>query len=297
MNNKPKCFITGVMGFVGSNIAKKLIDEGYDVSGCDDLSFGTVQNLIDLGIYDKVKFDVSDYSEWQHDEHDILIHCATSNIIYAQTNKAETIENNYCKLQRQKDFGYLKNKRTIYISTASVYGNPTIVPTPETAPIKLTNAYAESKWLGEQLFQDQTILRLSNVYGINQRASNPYCGVIGRFVESLAKNKPIEIIGDGEQTRDFTYVGDVCDAVSEVIKQDVRGTYNIASGVETSILSLAFHFEWAETKYQNVEKRSIDTIDRRCLDISKAEREFGWKPKVSLEEGIELTKAWYKSTI
>lgn len=294
-----KIFITGVMGFVGSNIAKKLIDEGYDVSGCDDLSFGTVQNLIDLGIYEKGKFAICDFVEMHEyrlldmvNNDDVIIHCATSNIIYAQTHKLETLNNNYSKLFRIAT----KYVRTIYISTASVYGNPSIVPTPETAPIKLTNAYAESKWLGEQLFQDQTILRLSNVYGINQRASNPYCGVIGKFVEAWAKNKPIEIIGDGNQTRDFTYVSDVCDAVSEVIKQDVRGTYNIASGVETTLYSLAMNFA-RTNKVKHIDKRSIDTIDRRCLNISKAEREFGWKPKVSLEEGIELTKAWYKSTI
>lgn len=286
-----KVFITGVCGFVASNIAKKLIDEGHDVSGCDDLSFGTVQNLISLGIYDKEKFSIRKYNMVHYSHYDLIIHCATSNIIYAQNNKEATIDNNYKSIFKAGMFGC----RVIYISTASVYGNPKELPTPETAPIKLNNIYAETKWLGEQLFQDQTILRLSNVYGINQRASNPYCGVIGRFIEAWADNKTIEVIRDGKQTRDFTYVGDVCDAVSEVIKKDVRGTYNIASGVETSIIELAKHFVHDKTDVKLIDKRGIDTVDRRCLDISKAEKDFGWKPKVSLEEGIKITKQWYKT--
>lgn len=287
-----KIFVTGVCGFIGSVLAKRLIDEGHDVYGCDDLSFGTVQNLIYLGIYDKKKFTIRNYNEVSYSQYDLVIHCATSNIIYAQNNKFETIQNNYKALIKSG----MVNSRVIYISTTSVYGNATILPTPETAPIKLKNIYAETKWLGEQLFQDQTILRLSNVYGINQRHTNPYCGVIGKMVHTAISEGYVDIIGDGQQTRDFTYVEDVCDAVLLAIGKDAKGIYNVAAMNEVSIKDVALNIVTATTKtltFNQIKKRSIDTVDRRFIDSTKIQNELGWKPKHTFQEGLKKTIDWY----
>lgn len=298
---KKSCYITGCMGFIGSNIAKKLIDEGYVVFGCDDLSFGTIENLRSLGIYGKVKLSIREFDAQliAYDDYPVVIHAATSNIIYAQAHRKETIENNY-----KKSGSFLKssvglNRRTIYISTTSVYGNAKELPTTENAPIKLSNIYAETKWLAEQAIADSDnacILRLSNVYGINQRHTNPYCGVIGKMVHTAISEGYVDIIGDGQQTRDFTYVEDVCDAVLLAIEKDAKGIYNVAAMNEVSIKDVALNLVTATTKtltFNPIQKRSIDTVDRRFIDSTKIQNELGWNPKHTFQQGLRKTIDWY----
>jgi nucleoside-diphosphate-sugar epimerase len=297
-----KIFITGICGFVASNIAKKLIDEGYEVHGCDDLSFGTIDNLRSLGIYDKVKLEIKSFQSDFYSiskENDIIIHCATSNIIYAQNHRQETIFNNYNSTKFA--FECIQNhKKVIYISTSSVYGNSKELPTTENAPIKLSNIYAETKWLAEQVLLERNknacILRLSNVYGINQRHTNPYCGVIGKMIHTALSQSFVDIIGNGEQTRDFTYVEDVCDAVLLAIEKDAKGIYNVSAMNEMSIQDVALNLV-AETSntitFNSIKKRSIDTVDRRFIDSTKIQTELGWKPKHTFQEGLQKTIDWY----
>jgi len=285
-----KIYITGVCGFIGSNLANHFYKKGWEVHGCDNLHFGTIKNLIDLGIYDKINFTLDDFVNTINlTDCDVVIHTATSNIIYGQNHRLETIENNFKKL-----LNFPKNKRYIYLSTSSVYGQSDILPTPEDAPIKLSSIYAETKWLAEEIFKGNVIFRLSNVYGVNQRNENPYCGVIGKFIESYLNNQPLNIISDGKQTRDFTYIEDVCNAIEIAVNNpNITGTYNIGTGVETSITQLA-NIISKETKINWVEKRNIDNIDRRCLNISKIQS-LGWKPTTNINEGIKKTINWYRT--
>lgn len=295
------CYITGIMGFVGSNIAKRMIDEGWCVYGCDDLSFGTIENLKSLDLLVSVDWRIANFNT-QLDEMmncDVIIHCATSNIIYAQTHRKETIDNNYHSTVDV--FGKLVSagKRVIYISTTSVYGNADILPTPETAPIKLTNIYAETKWLAEHTFyleKNACILRLSNVYGINQRHTNPYCGVIGKMIHKAVVGEDVEIIGSGRQTRDFTYVEDVCDAVVLAIEKKATGIYNVSAMQELSIVHIVALLQTLLEKFvsqEHIEKRSIDNIDRRSIDSTKIQTELGWKSKHTFEQGLQKTIDWY----
>ena len=295
------CYITGIMGFVGSNIAKRMIDEGWCVYGCDDLSFGTIENLKSLDLLVSVDWRIANFNT-QLDEMmncDVIIHCATSNIIYAQTHRKETIDNNYHSTVDV--FGKLVSagKRVIYISTTSVYGNADILPTPESAPIKLTNIYAETKWLAEHIFyleKNACILRLSNVYGINQRHTNPYCGVIGKMIHKAVVGEDVEIIGSGRQTRDFTYVEDVCDAVVLAIEKKATGIYNVSAMQELSIVHIVALLQTLLEKFvsqEHIEKRSIDNIDRRSIDSTKIQTELGWKLKHTFEQGLQKTIDWY----
>lgn len=290
------CFITGILGFVGSNLAHKLLSEGFKVAGCDDLSFGSNQNLIDLNIYHQCDVIIDDFANLNLSNYDVVIHCATSNIIFAQNNKQETIYNNYTKLKNSLLNNKL-NTRIIYISTASVYGSASIIPTPESAHIKLTNAYAESKWLGELLFQNQTILRLSNVYGTNQRASNPYSGVIGKFINASLNNSKLEVIGDGLQTRDFTHISDVCNAIFNAISLNAYGTFNIASNTQTSILQLIHILKIPSSQISYIQKRPIDNIQNRCLNIDKAKKYLNYYPLIDIQTGLNLTIQFQKNKI
>lgn len=301
-----RIFCTGVGGFVMSNAynhlhAEKLDMERGDVHGCDNFSFGFTQN-IDAHI----PFDMEDfknYSENYLNTFDVLIHGATSNIIYSQSNELETFKNN--AVNTLKLFQKFKGK-IIYLSTASVYNNATVIPTPETYTVHTVNAYDNSKLIAEIYLQERgnyTTLRLSNVYGINQRPDSDFCGVIGRMIYKALRVQPIEIIGDGTSTRDYTFVSDVVEAIVKAVDLPAMNTeINIASQRQFSAIDLvnvihrqikdAYKLRLPLDIY--IPNRSIDTISRRCLDISKAKELLEWSPEVSLEEGIENTIVWMK---
>jgi len=190
----------------------------------------------------------------------------------------------------------------IYTSTSSVYGQADIIPTPETCPENLSNAYDQSKAILEKYLQlrgNYTTLRLSNVYGENQRPENLYCGVVGRFIDNIINDKPVNINGDGKSTRDYTYIDDVARALIIAIDQKPKNTeINIGTGIETSSFSLAVKIGNLLEKVPNinfVEKRSIDKISRRCLDITKAKKLLGWSPCFDLEKGLKRTIEWQKN--
>lgn len=292
-----KIILTGACGFVGSNISKRLFESGYEIVNIDDLSFGNKDNLsVNNELH---RFGFEQLTEETLSKFDILIHCATSNIIYAMDKPIETFQNN--ATNTIKLFQKFKGK-IIYTSTASVYGQADIIPTPEDAEIRTNNAYDQSKYIAELFLQQRgnyTTLRLSNVYGTNQRADNPFCGVMGKLVNNILNDKPVKINGDGKQTRDYTHADDVVDAIMIAIEREALNTeINIASGKETSINELVDAIVIITDKTalrEYVESRKIDGIIRRCLDIRKAEQLLGWKPKIFLGEGICKTIEWLRA--
>jgi len=288
--------VTGCAGFVGSNIVKRLLLEGHDVIGVDDLSFGDEANVPKELTWYKMKFE--DLTECKMNKCDILIHAATANIIYAMDNPVETFKTN--AEGTLKLFDKFAGK-IIYLSTASVYGNALLLPTSEDAEAQTTNAYDLSKYVAEialKLRGDYTTLRLSNVYGEQQRASNPYCGVIGKLVHAAMRDIAFTITGGWESTRDYTYIQDVEDAVLLAIKTKSFNTeFNIATGIETSIEGLIVAVREITGKkvyFGSTTPRKIDGITRRCLDIKKAKRFLKWKPTTNLLQGLAFTIDWYK---
>ena len=303
---KKVILITGACGFVGSNLYNRLSqDDNYVVMGCDNMAFGYIKNIGMDEIEDmknlKASFLFDDFDKFPQnilDQTDILLHLGTSNIIYAMTEPVKVFEVNAYKTI--KLFEKFKGK-IIYTSTTSVYGQADIIPTSETAEPKLSNAYDQSKLIAEHFLRQRgnyTTLRLSNVYGPNQRPESAYCGVVGRLVAQALKGESLTVIGDGTQTRDYTFVDDVVNAVLLAIEQDAKNTeINIASGKEATILNLVDLISMEESipKFgvnKGVVKRSIDKINRRCLLIEKAKYELGWSPKTSLTEGLRKTISW-----
>lgn len=281
--------ITGAAGFLGSNVFARI---GESTLAYDDLSFGCIENIWRGGITFECGFETLTQS--MLDEADILIHCATANIIFAQTEPQKTFDINAVKTLDL--FRKFKGK-IVYTSTSSVYGDSTEIPTTEAAEIRLSNAYDSSKYIAEQFLKQRgnyTTLRLSNVYGVNQRPENPYCGVVGRLVYQHLTGNKLTVIGSGEQTRDFTYADDVVDAIELAVNLPAQDTeINIATGIETSIAQLA---SMISPNYETgFIERKIDIISRRCLSIEKAERLLGWKPKTDLKTGLEKTIQWQKS--
>lgn len=292
--DKPKILLTGACGFVGSNISKRLQDAGYASTDIDNLQFG---NHLNAGRPFRI-IGFEDLTEKFINAFDILIHCATSNIIYAMDKPIETFQNN--ATNTIKLFQRFKGK-IIYTSTASVYGQATVIPTPEDAEIRTNNAYDQSKYIAELFLQQRgnyTTLRLSNVYGTNQRADNPFCGVMGKLIHGVLSGETIKINGNGMQTRDYTFIEDVVDAIMIAIERQTLNTeINIANGKESSIIQLIKIISDATdtlAHYDFVPQRKIDGITRRCLDVAKAEKILGWKPNTSIDEGIRKTIEWMK---
>ena len=289
-----KILITGGAGFVGSNIANRLYDNGLDVTVCDNLLFGfecNLNNKIKL-----LKMDFCDIPQKELDTFVTVIHCATMNMIYAIQHPIETYRDNVIRTVRF--FDRIKGK-IIYTSTSSIYGQADIIPTPETAGVKISSCYADSKYIPELHLMERgnyATLRLSNVFGTNQRSENPYCGVIGKVIDCCIGEKEFFVNGDGTHVRDYTFVDDVVDVVALCVANDsINQSVNVGTGIGTSVIELVRCVERSvgkEMKISYTEKRVIDNICERVLDISLCFNLFGYKPQTSLAEGISKTIKW-----
>lgn len=277
--------VTGCAGFVGSNLCNHL---KRPFLGIDNLQFGYKENL-----NKEVNWITLNFNDIVHciNEFDILVHLACANIIYAQNYHIETFKTN--ALDTIKLFQRFKGK-IIYTSTSSIYGNADKFPTLETSIDKVSNAYDQSKLIAELFLKQRgnyTTLRLSNVYGKNQRPNHPYSGVIGKFIGQAKENKPMTVFAKGTSTRDYTYVKDVVSAIEKAIDLPALNTeINIGTGVETDTIDLAHLISDLMDKVINVDfypARTIDGIKRRCLDISKAKELLKWEPEYSLKRGLK----------
>lgn len=312
--------ITGGCGFIGTNLVKRLLEEGADVIVVDDMTTGDSQTLDGLcTIFHTSVNNKKFLNEFFEDTPlDIVYHLAARNIIAStkdphsdfETNIGGTL--NILEQCRKHNVG-----RVVYTSSASVYGNPKYLPINEDDGINLLTPYAVSKYAGEgycMAFSESynlpvTVLRLSNVYGPYQSPSNPYCGVVAKFMDAASKGEAINIHGDGLSTRDFTYVEDVVTALLLVgtHPRAVGEVFNVATGIETSVVelanSIAINYEidaWKkdpeselDIELIHIDRRDVDNIRRRVLNIEKIRRKLGWMPEVTLERGLELTKKWH----
>lgn len=301
-----RVLVTGGAGFVGSNLVKALVKEGAIVTVLDDMSTGDIKNLVGVkGEYTMYMSSVNDETKTQNliSKVDIVFHVAARNIIVSTKNPRDDFKTNIGGtlnvLLAVKDSNV---EKMVYTSSASVYGNPKYLPINEDDGINLLTPYAVSKYAGEgycMAFYESykmpvAVLRLSNVYGTNQSVTNPYCGVVAKFMDRASRGERVEIHGDGSTTRDFTHVDDVVEALMLAGISRVDGeVFNVATGIETSINDLAHNVidMWGNTtSVTHIDRRDIDNIRRRVLNIEKIRRKLGWMPSISLQEGLRLTK-------
>jgi len=303
--------VCGGAGFIGSNLVDRLVAENAEVTVLDDLFTGKVENI---SSFDKIRFikgSITDYLllEKLISEVDLVFNLAVRNIIVSTRSPQLDFEVNargiFNILLAAQNHGI---ERIIYTSSASIYGNPKYLPINEDDSVNILNPYAASKLTGENYcfaFYETfkvpiTILRYSNVYGINQNPDNPYCGVVSKFFKSVMNSDTPHIHGDGEQTRDFTYVDDVVEAtLLAAISPKAEGeVFNIGSGIETSINHLArmiLTLNGNNLEPRHIDRRDIDNIRRRVLNIEKIRHTLRWIPTTTLEKGLEKTYSWLKS--
>ncbi len=306
-----KVLVTGGAGFIGSNLVDRLVVEGASVTVLDDLFTGRRENIKQLREVNFIEGTVTDYDLIARlvKDSDIVFNLAVRNIIVSTVSPILDFQVNtggtFNVLLAAKTFGI---ERVVYASSASVYGNPRYLPINEDDRISTLNPYAASKLSGEHYcsaFYESygvpvAVLRYSNVYGINQSPQNPYCGVISRFFDRMMHGKAPHVHGDGEQTRDFTFVSDVIEAtlLAAVSTKSEGEIFNVASGIETSVNELTRQISEItdiplSTAY--IDKRDIDNIRRRVLNIEKIRRVLRWSPTITLSRGLEMTYDWLAS--
>ncbi len=309
--------VTGGAGFIGSHTVEALLGlEWVDrVIVVDNMYMGSYTNLYPAG--DKLVFinrDIRDLealiSEFKRRGLSIdgIIHLAAivgvDEVVRdpytgLSVNVGGTI--NMLELARRMD-----SSRIVYASSAAVYGDPGKVPVAEDYPANPINLYGESKYIGERLVDRYRLdyglstisLRYFNVYGPRMRPG-PYSGVIYKFMTTLLRGEAPVIYGDGGQTRDFIYVSDVADANIKALESKATGAYNIGTGRETSINELYVKICGIIgycPQPRNAPPRRGD-VYRSAASIEKAVRILGWKPRVSLEEGLRLTINYYRKLL
>ncbi len=301
--------VTGGAGFVGSNLVKRLMREGAKITVLDDLFTGRLDNLPASG-FEFVQGSVCDAAlvERLVAQHEVVFHAAARNIVVSTRNPREDFETNIGGtlnvLLAARAAG---TQRVVYTSSTSVYGNPRYLPINEDDHLSLLTPYAVSKLGGENYcmaFYESyglptTAVRYSNIYGPGQDPANPYCGVVAKFAESLFAGKPPVIHGDGNQTRDFTYIDDAVEATLLAGTSDraLGEVFNVGTGMETRVNELAtvlIKLIGANVTPQHSDRRDVDNIRRRVVNIEKTRRVLRWTPEVTLEEGLRRTIEWQR---
>ena len=293
-----KSIVTGGAGFIGSHLVDQLLECGHEVIVLDNFSTGRrenldhVQNKINL-----VECDLSIKGDWvkYFKGVDWVFHLAALADIVPSIQKPEAyfnvnVNGTYNVIEASKQAGI---KKIIYAASSSCYGIPDKYPTSESANIQPQYPYALTKRIGEELvlhwaqvYQLPAVsCRFFNVYGTRSRTSGTYGAVFGVFLAQKLAKKSMTIVGDGTQTRDFTYVTDVANALLTAANSDKIGEiYNIGSGKTVSINKLV---ELLDGEKLNIPKRPGEP-DCTFADISKIKSQLNWVPKVSIEEGVKL---------
>ena len=289
--------VTGGAGFIGSHLVDALLAENISVRVLDNYSTGRPENLAHVaGQVELVEADFAKPGSWQNlfQDTDWVFHLgALADIVpsiqrptdYFQAN----VDGTFNVLEAAKNAGV---KRFVYAASSSCYGIPDKYPTSEAAEISPQYPYALTKRLGEELVMHWAqlynlpaiALRLFNVYGPRSRTSGTYGAVLGVFLAQKLANKPFTVVGDGTQTRDFTYVTDVANAFLTAAKSSVcEEIFNVGSGETVSVNRLV-ELLGGEVTY--IPKRPGEP-DCTYADIAKIRRDLKWQPKVDIKQGVD----------
>tara|TARA_R110002072_G_scaffold100107_6_gene220420 strand:- start:8578 stop:9579 length:1002 start_codon:yes stop_codon:yes gene_type:complete len=293
-----KTLITGGAGFIGSHLAELLISEGHDVIVVDNLTSGRTDNFKTISSNPSFGFENIDIRDFDNLKPafqgvDWVFHLAgLADIVPSIEMPSEYYSTNVTGTFNVLECARIAGaKKIIYAASSSSYGIPDVYPTPETSPIQPEYPYALTKYMGEELVLHWSklyklpaiSLRLFNVYGTRSRTTGAYGAVFGVFLAQKLNGHPFTVVGDGAQTRDFTYVSDVARAFLSAAESGVSGeAMNVGSGNHYSVNRLV---ELLGGEIEYISKRPGEP-DCTFGDTSKIQRLIGWKATVSFEEGV-----------
>ena len=308
-----KVLLTGAAGFLGSHLSTKLLDSGHQVVGIDDLSTGTLSNLI----------PALQNPDFQFIEHDVRLPinvaadailnfaCPASPKNY-QLDPVRTIETNFLGIINMLHLARETGARIIQASTSEVYGDPAISPQPESYwgnvnPIGIRSCYDEGKRAAETLCfdyarqygVDSRVIRIFNTYGPNMAVGDGR--VVSNFIVQAIQGSPITIYGDGTQTRSFCFVSDLVDGIYRILMLDTRldSPINLGNPGEFTMNELAEIVVRITNSNSDIvyEPLPHDDPRQRKPDISRAQSILGWNPTISLEEGVATTARYFEKEL
>lgn len=306
--------MTGGAGFIGSNIAAALVSQGARVRVIDDLSTGHLENIEEIGgDVDFVNASLEDEATLRRalEDVELVFHeAAIPSVPRSVENPRQThiasVDSTFTLLLASRD---KRVRRLVYAASSSVYGDQPTLPKEEKMLPEPLSPYAVAKLVGEyycqvftRVYSLETIsLRYFNVFGPRQDPSSQYSGVISRFISALLKDEQPVIYGDGEQSRDFTYIDNVVDANLKAAEttRGLGSIINVATGQRISLNQLLSDLKDLTGKnhlnaiYQ--EPRVGDVV-HSLADISRAREFLNFEPRVGLREGLQLTIDWWKQS-
>jgi len=314
MSYTSKILVTGGAGFIGSNLAGELIKKGAKVTILDNFVTGFRENLEEItGDFEFIEGDINNSDKLRQavEGSEVVFHqAALPSVPRSVENPSETheacVNGTFNVLLRAKEANV---RRVVYAASSSAYGNQEVLPKEETMLPEPLSPYAAAKLMGEyycqvfnNVYQLETLcLRYFNVFGPRQNPSSQYSGVISRFVDALMSNKTPVIYGDGETSRDFTYIDNVVDANLKAAQttKGIGQVMNVANGERITLNQLLETLkkitEQSDVQAEYQSERSGDVkhsqaSNRRAVDC------LGYEKKVDLEEGLRNTINWWKQS-
>jgi nucleoside-diphosphate-sugar epimerase len=305
--------ISGIAGFIGSSLAHELLSRGEQVRGVDNLSTGNRQNI--AGILNRIDFREADITDLEAMHKacagvDFVLHQAAipsvpKSVLDPLGSNRANVDGTVNLLVAARDS---KVKRVVYAASSSAYGDTPTLPKHEEMRPDPISPYAVAKLSGEQYMisfyrcygLETVCLRYFNIFGPRQDPSSPYSGVLAKFITLMLRKEQPTIYGDGEQSRDFTYIDNAVEAnllaCMAPRTQAAGRMFNVATGRRVT-LNDTFKLLQGLTSYSGAPKyvpeRDGD-IKHSLADISRAKTGLGYDPKVNFEEGLRRTVAWYR---
>ncbi|HBB96065.1 MAG TPA: LPS biosynthesis protein WbpP, partial [Blastocatellia bacterium] len=304
---------TGGAGFIGSHVARALVEQGVRVRIIDNLSTGYLDNIAEVGEVDFINASINDNDALKRalEDVEIVFHQAAipsvpRSINYPIETHDASVNGTFSLLLAARD---CKVRRVVYAASSSVYGDQAESPKRETMRPDPLSPYAVAKLVGEYYCQvftrsyglETVSLRYFNVFGPRQDPGSQYSGVISRFILALESGERPVIYGDGEQTRDFTYVANVVDANLRAAQaREASGkVFNVANGESVSINEVLETLKKltgrTEINAEYTEPRTGDVRDS-LADLNAAKSLLGYAPTVGLEAGLKLTLDWWNTS-
>lgn len=308
-----RVLITGALGFVGSHLTEKYVKEGNEVIAVDSLLSGTVINVKNLMDYDNFKLELGDIRDKSFlfkimEGVDSVFHLAAQvHVGRSMVEPEMTWDINVTGTQNVLETARSRGvKKIIHASSSEVYGSAQYAPMDGNHPLDAPHPYGASKIAGDRMCfayqrsynMDITIVRPFNIFGARQR-DDTYGGVTSIFTRMVLQGIPPTIHGDGSQRREFTYVTDVVDAYDKIMKHTrmIREPLDIGSGEEISMRDLACKIiDICGVKMEPVfDEARVSELDRLVVDATKTRELIGWKPTVSIEQGLHKIVDWYRT--